>query len=670
MSRMIERHRQRKAEQNSPRRAAVKPEVLQPARVAGNKSAGAFKGRFVTLVQTPKNTLELIPDAPAIAEFVADNVDHLPTDILSRLHTPEADAELAEQGNGGRRYDTWGDEKTLHVLLESLLASGWKWVDPKEINQLTNGTILEAPDGRLYHHERYKVESAAEELLTGKKVIFDGAPENKAPIEKQFPRAAAAPKQAADPLPPAAAPTPVSGGNPYQDWKSENLIETIESLTDSDTFAQDKPEQKAVEQMAEVLSARPVEPEPAMETKKAATLHKAAKWLGKVGTIEHRPGHKDSKGNEAPWCNVKDGKVLDSHASKEEAEKALRAHEYFKGAAAGGVPPVNSETGAILEGDKSIPDGRDKVEDHTGIVRPKTDLPDKFAAGAPPQDQETGDVLEGDKSVPDGKSEEEDHTGVDKPSTDTPSKFAAGAPPTDGETAKILEGDKSIPDSNDDVDDNTGITRPATELPSKFAAEITVAKAIKLVEDLIEDLRTLYIDAKPITKVNDTRPVREGVESIYHAMQALGETQKVLVKQQKAEEDEAAAQAVNKSRGVKATIANLVLAAAEPDQVVSHLGTVKEREAFRRSVVARATTSIFVDTASECSDAIMRNSARYARLVRAGGDADQIAGLENKIAALASQMGLNCAFRAAASGIKLVAVSTGTNDEWIDVPTA
>jgi hypothetical protein len=69
-----------------------------------------------------------------------------------------------------------------------------------------------------------------------------------------------------------------------------------------------------------------------IENSKGASV----KFESKFATIEHKPGHKDSEGKEAPWCNVKDGKILDSHASKEEAEKALRSHEYFKSAGNGG----------------------------------------------------------------------------------------------------------------------------------------------------------------------------------------------------------------------------------------------------------------------------------------------------------------------------------------------
>lgn len=48
--------------------------------------------------------------------------------------------------------------------------------------------------------------------------------------------------------------------------------------------------------------------------------------------VKHMPGHKNSKGEEAPWVIISHttGKILSSHPSKEEAKKHLREMEYFK----------------------------------------------------------------------------------------------------------------------------------------------------------------------------------------------------------------------------------------------------------------------------------------------------------------------------------------------------
>lgn len=47
--------------------------------------------------------------------------------------------------------------------------------------------------------------------------------------------------------------------------------------------------------------------------------------------IQHKEGHKNSKGESAPWIIVSHtGKILSSHKTKAEAVKHLRAIEYFK----------------------------------------------------------------------------------------------------------------------------------------------------------------------------------------------------------------------------------------------------------------------------------------------------------------------------------------------------
>jgi hypothetical protein len=380
-------------------------------------------GQFVKLEQTPNNRLRIVPDHKAISTFIEDNADHLSTDILTSINH----AEL--QKYPGRRYNVWGDDDTLLELLESYLTNGWDWVMPEDIGALTSAPILEAPDGRVYWHERYQVESAAEELMTGNTVTFDGAPENREPKmkatevkdEKKMPTPAvkeSSRKKAADtPMdtPPPVKPMedkpmedkplpPKPATNPYQGWQSEALITTIENLTDLDNFATAKPEQKAVEQMAEVLSARPVEQ---MTEQKAAALKKAG----------------------------------------------------FGGCY------TNQETGAVLEGGDGVPDTRKSVED------------------------------------------------------------------------------------------NTGIAYPVTELPSKLAAEMNATKAVKLCEDFADKLKALFIEAKPLTRINEARAVREAVDSIYDAMHNLGEAQKLFSKQVAEQEREEEIQAsVLKERNKKSSL--------------------------------------------------------------------------------------------------------------------
>lgn len=51
-----------------------------------------------------------------------------------------------------------------------------------------------------------------------------------------------------------------------------------------------------------------------------------------VEVVQYREGHKNSKGEEAPWIIVscKTNKILSSHKSKEKAEEHLQQMEYYK----------------------------------------------------------------------------------------------------------------------------------------------------------------------------------------------------------------------------------------------------------------------------------------------------------------------------------------------------
>lgn len=636
-------------------------------------------GFYVNLIQTAKNWLRIVPNTAQVAEFIEDNEHHLPTDALEalgRFVNPERKSNAI-----------WSDDTVLARLLEDFLQHEWTLVEPKDIGALTSAPILEAPDGRIYWHERYQIECAGEMLLTGKIVSFEGAPDNQVlhpDVPKSASRKVAEAPDAASAAPPppapeASDPAVAAPAGRYKYWTKEMLNDCIEALTKTTDFGNNKAAQEAVAGMNAELLSRPVQLEEESRT------------------------------------------------------------------AAFGAWPVNQETSKVLEGDKSIPDGRKDVEDNTGVTRPSTDTPSKFAAktcqhgpnedcmncsvcgkcdetldandvcdscrrkkkdkkgSVPPVNDNTSRVLEGDKSIPDGRRDVEDHSGVPHPATTDPGKLAS-VPPVNSDTAKVLEGDKSVVPAATGVEDHTGVTRPATTLPeklaaasvdpaflalahqaieneadvcydvaanvgqifgnvrdmkwfpvavaeelegygldearkmvgdtvegadentdtgmtgddhidefeasetapdpdavadhfasgktatiehrpghrdskgneapwcnvkdgkildshatkeeaekalraheyfkgaAKLAAEMTTDKAISLAEKMTEDLKALYLKAKPIASVNNTRPVRDGVESIYQAMVLFDEAVKVLTRQKKQEEDEQAAQ--------------------------------------------------------------------------------------------------------------------------------
>jgi len=113
------------------------------------------------------------------------------------------------------------------------------------------------------------------------------------------------------------------------------------------------------------------------------------------------------------------------------------------------------------------------------------------------------------------------------------------------------------------------LNRPATVPPIKLkdqakktAAEMTTSKAVKEAERLGNDLKKMYLDAKSLTGINDTRAVREAVEGIFHAADRFDEAAKVLNKQQQQEESEAEAQEM-KAKNKKSSLGGLAVAAGE-----------------------------------------------------------------------------------------------------------
>jgi hypothetical protein len=103
----------------------------------------------------------------------------------------------------------------------------------------------------------------------------------------------------------------------------------------------------------------------------------------------------------------------------------------------------------------------------------------------------------------------------------------------------------------------------------KVAADKEAMKAstaLKKVETLADRLKEMYLDAKDITTVNNSRFVREAVEAIFRAYDLLGQAAKVLGRQRMQEEAEADALKVKeKSKKKGGLLDSLILAAGEED---------------------------------------------------------------------------------------------------------
>jgi rubrerythrin len=138
----------------------------------------------------------------------------------------------------------------------------------------------------------------------------------------------------------------------------------------------------------------------------------------------------------------------------------------------------------------------------------------------------------------------------------------------DGKGQAVLEDGGRTPEiakAHAEQDDKTGIKVPATESVTKFAGDMTTGKAVKMTETLGNQLKTLYLDAKKVTEVLDTRPVREAVESIFRAYDLMGEATKVLNKQKMQEEAEEKATEIKESNKKKSSLFGLSIAAAEDE---------------------------------------------------------------------------------------------------------
>jgi hypothetical protein len=122
---------------------------------------------------------------------------------------------------------------------------------------------------------------------------------------------------------------------------------------------------------------------------------------------------------------------------------------------------------------------------------------------------------------------------------------AGGAWSADSDKGNIVEDGGRTPEvgeAHGKIDEAPAhLDRPTTTLPIKLAGEMTAQKAVKEAERLGNELKKTYLDAKSICTVNDSRPVREFVESIFRAGDMADEAVKTLNKQVMQEESEEAA---------------------------------------------------------------------------------------------------------------------------------
>lgn len=361
--------------------------------------------------------------------------------------------------------------------------------------------------------------------------MLDAAPEavaGDAPAEP-LPDEGAAPAPAAPAAPPVAPPT---AGNPYANLPTEALTAIVESLTGIDQFETNPAILGAIEQVAEELKNRPMQPAAPEGAPKAAAKKVAVTPPGISEDLMHKlkkeyPGEPE-KAYGTAWKihNEKEG-ASDAPAGWEPATAVMQSS---------GLPAPQANVLANWM----------KAQGYTPhkaafLIRRRGVSPflSKFAAvsqGVPPVNEDTMNKVDGQPhEVPEVGEAHADREGVEK------------AEKHDDKPGASV----------------TTITSPQ-DLGKQAAANSEISKALKLAEQLESKLGELYLDAKPIIRANASAAVRDAVESIYDSKNKFAEAKKVLNKHEMQATAEEEAQKAALSKDKKASrVGGLALAAAE-----------------------------------------------------------------------------------------------------------
>lgn len=338
--------------------------------------------------------------------------------------------------------------------------------------------------------------------------------------EAEDPAAAAAPAAppaapaAAAPVPPPPAPVAPTGDGTldtlFESLPSEFIAKLVKDLTGIEGFEANKSVQAAVERLAEILKNRPVEAAPA-------------------------PGAQT--------------------ASSKKAAPSIHDLKKF-----GGLNLVGFEVDAAEEKVAVAPPGR---EDQVKALK-KEDVDNPYAVAWDSYNKSKG-----------GSADKEAFRVAFKAGADAiiahVTKSASGNAGSwfvsDQDTMDVTDGGSRVPEiaeAHAERDDKTGIKRPETTAPIKLAADMSTSKAVKEAERLGQTLKQMYLDAKPLTEANSSRPVREAVEAIFRAGDMFNEATKTLNKQLMQEEEAEQAEKIRtKNEKKSSAFGGLKLVAAE-----------------------------------------------------------------------------------------------------------
>jgi len=408
-------------------------------------------------------------------------------------------------------------------------------VDDKHRGRLASAAKpKDVPMSRLFTARKKNVEADEEEAMldTAPEAVAGEAPAEPLP-EAGLPAEQAPVGPAAEPLP-EAGPAP-SAGNSFANLPTEALTAIAEALTKVDNWQVNPAILGAIEQVAEELKNRPMQPAPVEGAPKAASAKVAVTPPGISEELAHKikrqyPGepekaygtmwkiHNEKEGASEPpegW----DGAAASMQASGLDAPQANVLAHWMKGQ---GYTPHKA---GFLVRRRGGPYWLAKYAAAKTAENP----------GVPPVNEDTLNKV-------DGQPHEVPEVGE-----------------AHGDRENVEQAEKHNENPGKGV---TEIKSPQ-DMEKQAGADSEVTKALKLAEQLEKKLGDMYLDAKPIMRANASAACRDAVESIYDARNKFAEAKKVLNKHEmQANAEKEAQDSVLKKRAA-APEYGLILAAAE-----------------------------------------------------------------------------------------------------------
>jgi hypothetical protein len=102
--------------------------------------------------------------------YTKGGIDLSPTENLLREVAEEQMQD--ESGNSTYEFAHNIELDDIWEMMEDFFTNGWEKVNPEDIGALTDGEIFSDPNGNVYWHERYQIESMTDELKAGNTVFM------------------------------------------------------------------------------------------------------------------------------------------------------------------------------------------------------------------------------------------------------------------------------------------------------------------------------------------------------------------------------------------------------------------------------------------------------------------------------------------------------------------